>query len=344
MNKSGRNTVLAWGRAVLLAACIAGGAGRALAEPWSPADEPHSLKSTAVLVMDEQTGEILYAKNTSAVVPIASITKLMTAIVTLDAGLPMDEMVAITDDDVDTHKGTRSRLPVGTQLSRADMLHLALMASENRAASALGNSYPGGMAAFIAAMNAKAAELGMADTRYVEPTGLSSDNVSSATDLAKLAAAAKNYPEIRTYSTATSHEVEVRGRKVAFNNTNGLVRSGDWDIGISKTGYIREAGRCLVMQARAGARSVIIVLLDSWGSFTRIADAARIRAWLEPGYSMPSLNAKAGGRPAAKSASAKPAAKSATVKKVVAAPASSTPKANNNNGRVKVEIKAPKAR
>jgi len=193
-------------------------------------------------------------------------------------------------------------------------------------------------------MNAKAAELGMTDTRYVEPTGLSSDNVSSATDLAKLAAAAKNYPEIRAYSTATSHEVEVRGRKVAFSNTNGLVRSGDWDIGISKTGYIREAGRCLVMQARAGARSVIIVLLDSWGTFTRIADAARIRAWLEPGYSMPSLNAKAGGRPVAKPA-AKSAAKSATVKRVVAAPAATpAPKAKNNNGRVKVEIKAPQAR
>jgi serine-type D-Ala-D-Ala endopeptidase (penicillin-binding protein 7) len=341
MKTGGRNTVLAWGRVVLLASCIAGGAGRALAEPWSPADEPHSLKSSAVLVVDEQTGEVLYGKNTSAVVPIASITKLMTAMVTLDAGLPMDEMVAITDDDVDTYKGTRSRLPVGTQLSRADMLHLALMASENRAASALGNSYPGGIAAFIAAMNAKATELGMNDSRYVEPTGLSSDNVSSATDLAKLAAAAKNYPEIRAYTTSPSHEVEVRGRKVAFNNTNGLVRSGDWDIGVSKTGYIREAGRCLVMQARAGARSVIIVLLDSWGSFTRIADAARIRAWLEPGYSMPSLNAKAGGRPAAK-----PAAKSATVKRVVAAPASAaTPKSkNNDNGRVKVEIKAPKAR
>jgi D-alanyl-D-alanine endopeptidase (penicillin-binding protein 7) len=314
-----------------------------MANAWSPADEPHSLKSNAVLVVDEQTGEVLYAKNTSAVVPIASITKLMTAIVTLDAGLPMDEMVAITDDDIDTYKGTRSRLPVGTQLTRADMMHLALMASENRAASALGNSYPGGIAAFIAAMNAKAAELGMTDTRYVEPTGLSSDNVSSATDLAKLAAAAKNYPEIRTYTTSPSHEVEVRGRKVAFNNTNGLVRSGDWDIGVSKTGYIREAGRCLVMQARAGARSVIIVLLDSWGSFTRIADAARIRAWLEPGYSMPSLNAKAGGRPAAGSSNVKQAA---SVKRVVAAPASTaTPKSkNNDNGRVKVEIKAPKAR
>ncbi len=343
MKTGGRNTVLAWGRAVLLAGCIAGGTGRALAEPWSPADEPHSLKSNAVLVVDEQTGEVLYAKNTSAVVPIASITKLMTAMVTLDAGLPMDEMVAITDDDVDTYKGTRSRLPVGTQLSRADMLHLALMASENRAASSLGNSYPGGHAAFVAAMNAKAAELGMTDTRYVEPTGLSSDNVSSATDLAKLAAAAaKNYPEIRAYTTSASHEVEVRGRKVAFNNTNGLVRSGDWDIGVSKTGYIREAGRCLVMQARAGARSVIIVLLDSWGSFTRIADAARIRAWLEPGYSMPSLNAKAGGKPAAKSAKVKQAA---SVKRVVATPAATpAPKASNNNGRVKVEIKAPKAR
>jgi D-alanyl-D-alanine endopeptidase (penicillin-binding protein 7) len=336
MKTGGRNTVLAWGRAALLATLIAGGAGRALANAWSPADEPNALKSSAVLVVDEQTGEVLYAKNVSAVVPIASITKLMTAIVTLDAGLPMDEMVAITDDDVDTHKGTRSRLPVGTQLSRADMMHLALMASENRAASALGNSYPGGAAAFIAAMNAKAAELGMHDTRYVEPTGLSSENVSSAHDLAKLVGASKNYPAIREYTTSPSHQVEVRGRKVGFNNTNGLVRSGDWEIGVSKTGFIREAGRCLVMQARAGARSVIIVLLDSWGSFTRIADAARIRAWLEPGYSMPTLNAKAGGKPAARNAS---------VKRVVATPASG-PAANakNNNGRVKVEIKPPKAR
>jgi D-alanyl-D-alanine endopeptidase (penicillin-binding protein 7) len=239
--------------------------------------------------------------------------------------------VAITEEDVDLHKGSRSRLPVGTVLSRTDLLHLALMASENRAASALGNSYPGGGGAFVAAMNAKAAALGMADTRFVEPTGLSSDNVSSASDLVKLVTASKSYALIRAYSTSTSHEIELHGRKVAFTNTNGLVRSGDWDIGVSKTGFIREAGRCLVMQTRLAARSVIIVLLDSWGSFTRIADAARIRAWLEPGYSMPALNAK----PAAKHGAKRTASKvKAPVKRA----------AKTSSGRVKVEIKPPKPR
>jgi D-alanyl-D-alanine endopeptidase (penicillin-binding protein 7) len=296
-------------------------------------DEPDALKSATVLVIDEQTGEVLYGKNTGVVAPIASITKLMTAMVTLDANLPLDERVAITEDDIDTYKGTRSRLPVGTTLTRAEMLHLALMASENRAASSLGNSYPGGPAAFVAAMNAKAAALGMNDTRFVEPTGLSSENVSSAPDLAKLVTAAKGYPLIREYSTSTSYDVDIRGRRVAFGNTNGLVRSGDWDIGVSKTGFIREAGRCLVMQARVATRSVIIVLLDSWGSFTRIADAARIRAWLEPGYSLPAPP------PTARKASGK-----ATVKQVAKGGKGNIKAAKTGNGRVQVQMKAPKPR
>lgn len=327
MRRGSWRSMLACGRTAVAACAFAGVAGTAAANALPPlAEAPDALKSSTVLVMDEQTGEILYGKNTDAVVPIASITKLMTAIVTLDANLPLDEPVPITEDDVDQYKGTRSRLPVGTTLSRDELLHLALMASENRAASALGNSYPGGAAAFVAAMNAKAAALGMGDTRFVEATGLSSDNVSSAPDLARLVQAAKTYPLIREYSTSTSLEVEIRGRKVAFANTNGLVRSGDWDIGVSKTGFIREAGRCLVMQTRLAARSVIIVLLDSWGTFTRIADAARIRAWLEPGYSMPTLNAKP---------PKKTARRGATVKRAAA---------TGSGSRVKVSIKPAKPR
>jgi D-alanyl-D-alanine endopeptidase (penicillin-binding protein 7) len=309
-----------------VALALASGSAVAGAQAPTAVDEPQDLKSQTVLVLDEQTGEVLFQKNAGAVVPIASITKLMTAIVTLDAQLPMDEQVVISAEDVDLAKGSRSRLPVGTTLSRGELLHLALMASENRAATALAGSHPGGTAAFVAAMNAKAVELGMADTRFVESTGLSSDNVSSAPDLVKLVTAAKSYALISEYSTSPSHEFELRGRKVAFNNTNGLVRSGDWDIGVSKTGFIRSAGRCLVMQTRLAARSVIIVLLDSWGSFTRIADAARIRAWLEPGYSMPVLNAKPVKRPATVA--------KAPVKRVAKAP----------SGRVKVQIKPPKAR
>ena len=332
MKAGGRKHLLARARAAVLALCLgATSAGYAAVSPRD--DEPDALKSATVLVIDEQTGEVLYGKNTTAVAPIASITKLMTAIVTLDANLPLDERVSITEDDVDTYKGTRSRLPVGTALTRAEMLHLALMASENRAASSLGNSYPGGQAAFVAAMNAKALELGMKDTRFVEPTGLSSDNVSSAPDLAKLVTAAKGYPLIREYSTSTAYEVEIRGRRVAFGNTNGLVRSGDWDIGISKTGFIREAGRCLVMQARVAARSVIIVLLDSWGSFTRIADAARIRAWLEPGYALPAPP------PTARKASGK-----ASVKQVAKSGKGNVKAAKGANGRVQVQMKAPKPR
>ena len=245
------------------------------------------LKSSAVLIMDEETGEVLYSRNQAQVLPIASITKLMTAMVTLDAGLPLDERITITSEDLDTRKGTGSRLRVGTELSRDDLLKLALMASENRAASALGGAFPGGRDAFVTAMNMKARQLGMYGSFFVEPTGLSSANVSTAEDLAKLVRVAQTYPLIREYSTLAQHRVVVGKRTTSFTNTNGLVRAGNWDIGLQKTGYISEAGRCLVMQAKLAARSVVIVLLDSWGKYTRIADANRIRQWLEPDFVIP---------------------------------------------------------
>ncbi len=253
--------------------------------------EAPSLKSSAALVVDEQTGEILYDKNANAVVPIASITKLMTAMVTLDAGLPGDEEIEIEQDEVAATKGAglRSNLRPGAKLTRDRLLELALMASENRAAAALGRTYPGGTDAFVQAMNNKAAELDMADSRFVEPTGLSSANVSSAGDLAKLVRAAKGYAQIREYTTQPSTTLRICKRPVTYLNTNGLVRSGRWEIGLSKTGFIRDAGRCLVMQANVAARSVIIVLLDSAGKYTRIGDANRIRQWLEPGYAAPAF-------------------------------------------------------
>ena len=243
------------------------------------------LRSASVLVQDAATGEIVYDKNSEAVVPIASITKLMTAIVTMDkvesAGLDLQQRVVLTREDVDAVKGTRSRLRTGAVLSRDELLLLALMASENRAAAALGRSYPGGMQAFVSAMNHKAAELGMNESRFVDPTGLSSGNVSSARDLAKLVGAAHRYELIREYSTRSRATVKVGKRTVAFGNTNGLVRNARWEIGLSKTGYISEAGRCLVMHVRMASKDLIVVLLDSWGKQSRIGDANRIRKWLE---------------------------------------------------------------
>ena len=246
------------------------------------------LYSASALVIDQEDGQLLYAKNTDAIMPIASITKLMTAVVVLDAKLPLDEPITITREDVDTLKGTRSRLKLGVTLPRRDMLRLALMASENRAAAALARNYPGGTGAFVQAMNQKARELGMTDTRYVDPTGLDPDNVSTALDLALMVNAGYRYALIREFTTQDSHRVAMgasakkrRYSTVAFRNSNGLVRSGTWDIGLSKTGYISEAGRCLVMQARIAAKPVIIVLLDSWGKFTRIGDANRIKQWIE---------------------------------------------------------------
>ena len=253
------------------------------AEPGRPAEKSDKvfLRSAVALVQDAASGETLYAKNQGAVLPIASITKLMTAIVILEAGLNLEQRVAISDEDHDHLKGTRSRLQPGTVLTRDELLLLALMSSENRAAASLGRTYPGGSEAFIAAMNAKARALGMKDTRFVEPTGLSSGNVSSARDLARLVAAAHEFPLIRDYSTRGSATVQAFGRPLGFRNTNLLVGSAQWDIGLSKTGYISEAGRGLVMRVRMASREVIVVLLDSWGKLSRIGDANRIKKWLE---------------------------------------------------------------
>ena len=241
------------------------------------------LASAKALILNQETGEVLYAKRTDLPTPIASVTKLMTAMVVLDARQPMDEMITVTSADVDTLKRTSSRLPVGATLSRAEMLQLALMSSENRAASALGHAYPGGYQAFISAMNIKAMMLGMTRSQFVDATGLNSNNVSTAEDLAKMVSAAYEYPEIRQVSTATSYAVEMNGmrRPAEFRNTNILVRNGEWNIGLSKTGFINEAGRCLVMQALIAGQPLIIVLLDSAGKYTRIGDANRIRKWIE---------------------------------------------------------------
>ena len=241
------------------------------------------LASSKALIVNQETGETLYAKSIDLPTPIASVTKLMTAMVMLDAHLPMDEYLAISEADVDMLKGTGSRLRLGTELTRAELLQLALMASENRAASALGRNYPGGLTAFVAAMNAKAMMLGMIRSHFVDPTGLNSANVSTAEDLAKMVRAAYQYPEIRQVTTTASYEVPVHGLRnpVNFVNTNILVRNSDWLIGLSKTGFINEAGRCLVMQAEIGGQPLIIVLLDSYGKYSRIGDAQRIRKWIE---------------------------------------------------------------
>jgi D-alanyl-D-alanine endopeptidase (penicillin-binding protein 7) len=244
--------------------------------------DPNVL-SSGVLVFDPNTGQTLFSKNADQVSPIASITKLMTAMVLLDAKLSMEEPVEITTDDIDLLKNTKSRLPIGSHFRRDDLLRLALMASDNRAASALGRNYPGGLTAFVAAMNAKAVSLGLTQTHYVDSSGLSPANVSSPQDLAKLVAAAAKYPLITEYSTTGAVNVTLPDskRKLNFVNTNALVRNSDWKIGLSKTGYINEAGKCLVMQAMISNQPVVIVLLDSWGRLTRVADANRIRKWLE---------------------------------------------------------------
>ena len=241
-----------------------------------------NLKSAAALVVDQEGQQVLFAKNVDSVLPIASITKLMTAMVVLDANLPLDEHIVIRKEDALGAKRTRSRLQAGNELARADLLRLALMASENRAAAALARSYPGGTQAFVAAMNHKAVELGMWRTRYVDGTGLSSENVSTAQDLVRLVGAAYRQPLIREYTTGYTYTVEIgKGRRLSFSNSNRLVRNSGWEIGLSKTGYISEAGRCLVLQAKIAATPVIIVLLDSWGKMTRIGDANRIKRWIE---------------------------------------------------------------
>jgi D-alanyl-D-alanine endopeptidase (penicillin-binding protein 7) len=243
--------------------------------------DPLDLKSSVALVIDQETDEVLLRKNENVVLPIASLTKLMTSVIVNDAALPMDETLTITQDDVDTEKGSRSRLVVGTTLSRGELLHLALMSSENRAAHALGRTFPGGMATFVSRMNAKAQSLGMKDTRYVEPTGLSSQNQSSAHDLALLVNAAYADPVIRELSTSPGHSVDIGHRTLQYNTTNRLVKNPDWEIGLQKTGYISEAGQCLVMQASIAGRKVIMVFLDSAGKLSRLGDAERVRKWVE---------------------------------------------------------------
>ncbi len=245
--------------------------------------DPLALHSSVALVLDATSGRVLFEKNTHAVLPIASITKLMTSLVVLEAGLPLGELLQITQADVDTEKFTRSRLKVGTRLTRDEMLQLALMSSENRAASALGRHYPGGFPAFVRRMNEKAVELGMTDTRFVEPTGLSSANVSTAVDLAKLVVAASKYPLIRDYSTASSLIVEAGPRLVSYRNTNRLIDRDDWEIGLQTPGYISEAGNGLVMRTSIDGRPIVLVLLDAEGKLSRVGDAQRIRSWLETG-------------------------------------------------------------
>ncbi len=243
------------------------------------------LLSAKALILNQATGETVYAKNIDTTSPIASVTKLMTAMVVLDAALPMDEVLQVTQDDVDTLKGSSSKLTVGSELTRGELLHMAVMSSENRAAHAIGRNYPGGIDAFVSAMNAKAFALGMMNTHFVDPTGLNCENVSTAEDLSKMVKAAYTYPQIRQVSTTPSQEFVVAGYRnpVNFNNTNILVRTSneEWTIGLSKTGYISEAGHCLVMQAEIAGQPMIIVLLDSQGKFSRIGDAQRIRKWLE---------------------------------------------------------------
>ncbi len=243
------------------------------------------LASEKAVVFDAQTGKVLYAKNANDAAPIASITKLMTAMVVLDGKLPMDEMLTITKDDIDRLKGTYSRLQIGTRQSRKEMLRLALMSSENRAASALGRHYPGGRPAFLAAMNRKAAALKMTHTHFADSTGLSSQNISSAGDLILMTQAASRYPLIREFTTTPQRTVSFPQPRYSldFVNTNRLVRGGSWDIELSKTGYTNEAGRCLVMKTRVANRPLVMILLDSQGKLTPLGDANRIKRWMETG-------------------------------------------------------------
>lgn len=246
------------------------------------------LASSVAMIVDQASGATIYSQNAGNQAPIASITKLMTAMVVLDAGLGMSEAITITEEDVDWLRGSSSRLRVGATLTRQELLQLALMASENRAAAALARAYPGGTAQFVAAMNRKAAELGMHRSHFVDSTGLHSENVSTAEDLVRMVKASYHYDQIREMTTTEAYDVvNDSGHRTPYKNTNALVKSPAWDIGLSKTGFINEAGRCLVMQARIASRPVIIVLLDSWGKYTRIADANRIKKWLESSHMIP---------------------------------------------------------
>lgn len=250
------------------------------ADQWH-ATRQLAVASAAALVVEQGGAEPIYQKNADVVVPIASITKLMTAMVVLDAVPGLKAPISISDDDVDYLKGSRSRLNVGAELAREDALLISLMSSENRATHALARHYPGGLPAFVEAMNRKAIELGMFNTRFEDPTGLSSNNVSTAKDLARMVVAAHRYPLIREFSTTSDAKIEVSGRLMEYRNTNALVKASTWDIGLSKTGFIQEAGKCLVMQARVAEKPVVIVLLDSQGKLTRIGDANRIKRWME---------------------------------------------------------------
>ena len=254
---------------------------RASARP-STLEHP-GVQSSGALVINQLTGEVIYEKNADAITPIASITKLMTAMVVLDAKLPLNELISISEEDVDKLKGTGSRLTPGLTLTRGEMLLLALMSSENRAASALSRHYPGGRDAFIHAMNVKAASLGMSHSRFFDSSGLNPNNVSTARELALMVKAARAYPEIHQFSTSSEYSLTSsrNGRTLAFHNTNPLVKDDGWEIGLSKTGYISEAGRCLVMQAKINDTPVVMVLMDSNGKYTRIGDAQRVRKWLE---------------------------------------------------------------
>ena len=249
---------------------------------FARAGDGPKLRSAVALVQDAESGETLYEKNSDTILPIASITKLMTAIVVLERGLDLEERVVVSAEDVRATRGSHGgRLRPGSVWTRDELLLLALMASDNRAAAALGRTYPGGTEAFVAAMNAEAGRLQLYDTRFADPTGLSHDNVSSAQDLARLVRVAHGYPLIRDYSTRPSARLETPRGWMRFRNTNSLVRSDAWDIELSKTGYLDVAGRCLVMHLRVASRDLVVILLDSWGKYTRTADARRIRKWLE---------------------------------------------------------------
>jgi serine-type D-Ala-D-Ala endopeptidase (penicillin-binding protein 7) len=239
------------------------------------------VRSSSLLVIDEGDSSVLLSKNADVAAPIASITKLMTALVVLDAKQSLDEELTVTNEDRSLDRGTASRLAVGTTLTRGDLMHLALMSSENRAAHALGRNYPGGLDSFLQAANEKARALGMTNSYFADPTGLSSENVASPADLAKLVMAASRNPTIRSYSTDTEHEVMVGKHKVEFRTTNNLVRHKDWDIVVQKTGFTNAAGQCLVMKTVVNDHPMVIVLLNSFGKYTRVADATRIRRWIE---------------------------------------------------------------
>lgn len=247
---------------------------------------PLAISSRAAIVADARTGEVFYGKNSNEIVPIASITKLMTAMIVLDADQDMNEMLRITDADIDRLRNSRSRLYVGAELSRADMMLLMLMSSENRAASALARNYPGGFNAAMAAMNKKARTLGMTNSHFMDSSGLHGENRSTPADLIKMVQAAYNYSQIRTYSTMPEYHVVIGNSNtvMTYRNTNQLVSNDSWDIGISKTGFINEAGRCLVMFAKVTDTPVIIVLMDSPNNSVRTTDANRVRNWLEVSF------------------------------------------------------------